>query len=121
MTGGMPLPSMPNVITPGEPLPPIPASMEGEGVVSGPAVPGNGPVISIRTDEEAMLNDGIPLYGGMGGRPVRRNPFRRNFGGGQGMGPMMPMAPRYTPMEGGNGGNSMPNSPHQQITITKLE
>lgn len=119
MMGGMPLPSMTTVVTPGESLPPIPTDLEGEGVVSGPAVPGTGPVISIRTDEEAMLNDGIPLYGGIGGRPVRRNPFRRNFGGG--VGPMMPMTPRYMPMEGGNGGSPSPSASHQQITITKLE
>jgi hypothetical protein len=106
IVGGMPLPSMTNIITPDE----------GEGIVNGPSVPGTGPVISIRTDPEAMMNDGIPVFGGVGmGRQVRRNPYR-SMGG---MNQMMPATPRYTPMEGG-GATASPSS-NTPIRITKLE
>lgn len=98
--------------------PPNPiATVGGEGPVRGPQVPGGGPVITVRTDAEAMMAEGL-MGVGMG-RPVRRNPFR-SFSGPMGpmgpmgqMGPMGPLQQRYTPMEGGaQGGN---------ITITKLE
>lgn len=87
MSGGLPPPSLTDVIG-------------GEGIVRGPAVPTVGPVIAIRTDEEAFAMDGIVNeMGGM--RPIRRNPFR-TMGGT--MGPVMP---RYTPsMGGGNGGGN---------------
>jgi hypothetical protein len=102
----MPLPSMTNIITPDE----------GEGIVNGPSVPGTGPVISIRTDPEAMMNDGIPVFGGVGmGRQVRRNSYR-SMGG---MNQMMPATPRYTPMEGGAAAAAP--SPNMPIRITKLE
>jgi hypothetical protein len=106
IVGGMPLPSMTNIITPDE----------GEGIVNGPSVPGTGPVISIRTDPEAMMNDGIPVFGGVGmGRQVRRNSYR-SMGG---MNQMMPATPRYTPMEGGAAAAAP--SPNMPIRITKLE
>ncbi len=107
MVGGMPLPSMPAIITPGE----RPQLLEDEGLMTGPQVPGGGPVITVRTDDAAMMADGImPNI-----RQPRRNPFR----GGQ----MMPTVQRYTPMEGGMpSGITMPSSTsHNQITITKLE
>lgn len=89
MSGGLPIPSLTDVIG-------------GEGVVKGPAVPTAGPVIAIRTDEEAFAMDGIMRdMGGM--RPIRRNPFRS-------MGGMMaPAMPRYTPSMGGGGAGGNPN------------
>lgn len=107
--GGMPPPSMPALINAGL------SSQQGEGFVTGPQVPGGGPVITIRTDAEAMMADGI-MPGGFGmGRQPRRS--FRSFGG---MSPMMPSVSRYTPMEGGN---AMPSSVSSgaPITITKLE
>ena len=80
-----------------------------EGLVRGPQVPSGGAIITVRTDAEAMMADGLMV--GMG-RQVRRNPYR-NFGGMGQMSQMSPSQPRYTPMEGGSGGGS--------ITITKLE
>lgn len=84
MSGGLPVPSLTDVVG-------------GEGVVRGPSVPSAGPVIAIRTDEEAFAMDGImPDMGGM--RPIRRNPFRS-------MGGMMaPSMPRYVPSMGGGAG-----------------
>jgi len=105
MMGGLPLPSLTNEIS------------GGDGIVRGAAVPGMGPVITIRTDQEAMMADGImPEFGG---RPVRRSPFR--MGGGMGMGPMMPSVPRYTPMDGGNGMPPSGGHNNVQVNITKLE
>ena len=112
--GGMLPPALPNIITPGQ------RSATGEGLVTGASVPGSGPVITVRTDMDAMMSDGLmPPFGQ--GRQPRRNPFR----GGMGMGPMMPQMPRYNPM-GGNGMVTMPSSMPSaqstgQITITKLE
>ena len=103
MTGGLPPPSLTGVV--------------GEGPVIGPSVPGGGPVITVRTDQEAMMLDG--LMGSMSGRQIRRSPYG-GFGRGGGMGSMMPMSPmtsRYTPMEGG----AMPSSNNTPIRITKLE
>jgi hypothetical protein len=108
--GGLLPPSMPALINSTVP--------QGEGFVSGPQVPGGGPVITVRTDNEAMMADGIMPGGFNMGRQPRRS--FRSFGGMSGMGPMMPSAPRYTPMEGGNG---MPSSVSSggQITINKIE
>jgi DNA-directed RNA polymerase II subunit RPB2 len=110
--GGMPIPSMSNTIS----------LNENEGIVNGPSVPGTGPVISVRTDPEAMMNDGIPVFGGFGiGRQVRRNPYRSmgGMGGMGGMGQMIPSNPRYTPMEGGSAPSS--SSSNVPLRITKLE
>jgi hypothetical protein len=107
MSGGMMPPNMSNVVTPGE------------GLVTGPQIPGGGPIIAVRTDSEAMMADGLLMGSGFGmSRQPRRNPYR-SFGG-MGMGPMMPSVSRYTPMEGGN---AMPSSitPGGQITINKME
>ena len=102
--GGMPVPSLPNTVT----------AVPNEGLVTGPSVPGGGPVITIRTDMEAMMSDGIMPQGFSQGRQLRRNPFR-----GGGMGPM-PLVPRYNPMDGGGGNGTMPSG-GSQIRITKLE
>jgi hypothetical protein len=40
---------------------------------------------------------------------------------GGGMGPMMPQAPRYIPMDHGNGISQPTSNSHAPITITKLE
>ena len=105
MSGGMPPPSLSTTVS-------------GEGLTRGPGVPGGAPVISVRTDREAYMADGIidPGFGGFGNRQVRRSSYRGGMG--MGMGPMMPMAPRYTPMEGGSEGSSSSSGP---IRITKLE
>ena len=116
--GGLGIPSMSTVIQSGGMPPPNPiTTLGGEGPVRGPQVPGGGPVITVRTDAEAMRADGLMMGVGMG-RQVRRNQYR-SFGGmgpmgpmGQ-MGPMGPLQQRYTPMEGGSSGGN--------ITITKLE
>jgi hypothetical protein len=114
--GGMPIPSGIQQLG-GMPLPNPPVTLGGEGSVRGPQVPGGGPVISVRTDAEAMMSDGLMGAGMM--RQPRRNPFRNfnQMGGGIGgmvpMGPMGPQQQRYTPMEGGGSGGN--------ITITKLE
>ena len=42
-----------------------------EGLVAGPSVPGLGPLISVRTDSEAMMMEGL-----VPGRQIRRNPFK---------------------------------------------
>ena len=65
-----------------------------EGIVKGPTVPGMGPMISIRTDPEAMLQEGLGDFG---------RPIRRNMQGMQSMqgGNPMPIVQRFTPMEGG--------------------
>lgn len=91
MSGGLPPPSLTDVIG-------------GEGLVKGPSVPSTGPVIAIRTDQEAFAMDGI--IGEMGGmRQIRRNPFRS-------MGGMMgPAMTRYTPMMGSNNGESNMGAP----------
>jgi len=108
--GGLEIPSNIQMIQSAGMLPPnFSSTLGGEGPVRGPQVPGGGPVITVRTDAEAMMADG--LMGAGIGRQVRRNPYR-NFGGMGQMGPMGPSQPRYTPMEGGSGNN---------ITITKLE
>jgi hypothetical protein len=115
--GGMLPPALPNIITPGQQQASLNES--GEGLVKGAGVPGGPPVITVRTDMEAMMSDGIIPFGQ--GRQPRRNPFR---GGGMEMGPMMPSVPRYNPMNGGNGmvpPSSTSSSGNQQITITKLE
>ena len=107
--GGLEIPNGAQLIG-GMPPPNFSSTIGGEGPVRGPQVPGGGPVITVRTDAEAMMADG--LGGGMG-RPVRRNQYR-SFGGQMGqMGPMGPLQQRYTPMEGGSSGGN--------ITITKLE
>ena len=107
--GGMPISPMISVLQNGGILPPsLPITLGGEGPVRGPQVPGGGPVITVRTDAEAMMSDGL-MGVGMG-RQIRRNPFRA-FGGQ--MGPMVPSLARYTPTEGGGSGGG--------ITITKLE
>jgi len=115
--GGMLPPALPNIITPGQQQASLNES--GEGLVKGAGVPGGPPVITVRTDMEAMMSDGIiPGFGQ--GRQPRRNPFR----GGMEMGPMMPSVPRYNPMNGGNGmvpPSSTSSSGNPQITITKLE
>jgi hypothetical protein len=110
--GGMPIPSGIQQIG-GMPLPNPPVTLGGEGPVRGPQVPGGGPVISVRTDAEAMMSDGLMGAGMM--RQPRRNPFRNfnQMGGMVPMGPMGPQQQRYTPMEGGGSGGN--------ITITKLE
>jgi hypothetical protein len=89
--------------------------IEGEGVVSGPAVPGNGPVISVRTDPEAMLADGI-MPGGPS-RQIRRNQYRGGMGGSM-LGPMMPNTPRYSPMDGEK---PISTGPNVSITVNKME
>jgi hypothetical protein len=108
MSGGLPIPSLTDVVG-------------GEGLVKGPSVPAAGPVIAIRTDEEAFAMDGIMRdMGGM--RPIRRNPFRS-------MGGMMgPAMPRYTPSMGGgaganpNGGAGFASVSHSSpLRVTKLE
>jgi hypothetical protein len=108
--GGLLPPSMPALINSTVP--------QGEGFVSGPQVPGGGPVITVRTDSEAMMADGIMPDGFNMGRQPRRS--FRSFGGMGGMGPMMPSVSRYTPMEGGNGMASSVAS-GGQITINKIE
>jgi hypothetical protein len=105
--GGLQIPNGAQIIG-GMPIPNL-STVSGEGPVKGGQVPGFGPVITVRTDAEAMMADG--LMGAGIGRQVRRNPYR-SFGGMGQMGPMGPVQPRYTPMEGGSGGS---------ITITKLE
>ena len=111
--GGMLPPALPNIITPGQ------RRASDEGLVTGAGVPGGPPVITVRTDMEAMMSDGIMPPGFGQGRQPRRNPFR---GGGMEMGPMMPQIPRYNPMNGGNGMvPPPPSSSTGQITITKLE
>jgi DNA-directed RNA polymerase II subunit RPB2 len=120
---GLPQPVASNpVMIGGLPLPSLETTVSGEGIVPGPSTPGGGPVIAVRTDNEAMMMDGIMPSGGFGmGRQVRRNPFR----GGMNMAPMMPMAPmtsRYTPMDGGGSGMMPSSTPSSgPITITKLE
>jgi DNA-directed RNA polymerase II subunit RPB2 len=109
MSGGLPVPSLTDVVG-------------GEGVVRGPSVPNAaGPVIAIRTDEEAFAMDGIMSdMGGM--RPIRRNPFRS-------MGGMMaPSMPRYVPSMGGGagaqpaGGAGLGAVSHSTpLRVTKLE
>jgi hypothetical protein len=42
-----------------------------EGLLAGPSVPGLGPLISVRTDSEAMMMEGL-----VPGRQIRRNPFK---------------------------------------------
>ena len=109
--GGLEIPSNIQMIQSAGMLPPnFSSTLGGEGPVRGPQVPGGGPVITVRTDAEAMMADG--LMGAGIGRQVRRNPYR-NFNQMGGMSPMGPSQPRYTPMEGGNSGGL--------ITITKLE
>lgn len=105
MVGGLPPPALSNTI------------VAGEGVVSGAAVPGMGPIITVRTDPEAMFADGImspPM-----GRSIRRSSYR--YGGGMSpmnqMGSMGPMMNRYTPSEQGGG---MTN-PSAAVVVTKLE
>jgi hypothetical protein len=116
MSGGMPIPSLANTVTPGE----RPMTLyNGEGAVTGPQVPGGGPIIAVNTRAEDFMADGIIPGGGFGmGRQPRRNPYR-SFGG-MGMSPMMPSVSRYTPMEGGA---AMPSSVSSgaQITINKME
>jgi DNA-directed RNA polymerase II subunit RPB2 len=108
MLGGMYPPSLTSLIVP-EQSPQI----EGEGFISGPQVPGGGPVITVRTDSEAMMADGI-MPGGFGmGRQPRRS--FRSFGG---MNQMMPSVQRYTPMEGGM---NIPQGSHVNVTINKIE
>jgi len=109
--GGLEIPNNAQIIqSGGMPPPNFSSTVGGEGPVRGPQVPGGGPVITVRTDAEAMMADG--LMGAGIGRQVRRNPYR-SFGGMGQIGPMGPVQPRYTPMEGGNSGGL--------ITITKLE
>jgi len=120
LIGGMTLPNNPQLIGGYMPnnsqilqsggIPPV--MIGAERPVIGPQVPGVGPVIAVNTGEDAMIAEGLGLGPAMGGRQVRRNPFR-NFAGPMG-GQMGPSQQRYIPMEGGSssGGN---------ITITKLE
>jgi len=108
MIGGMPLPNLSNTVIQGQ----MTQIVENEGLAIGPQVPGTGPIIAVRTDEDAMMADGI-MPGGFG-RQVRRNPYR-SFGGQN----MIPASQRYTPMDGGNGVSS--SNSGQNITITKLE
>jgi DNA-directed RNA polymerase II subunit RPB2 len=108
MVGGLPPPAMTNIITPGE------------GIVQGPSVPSQGPVIAISTNESDFIRDGLIPGGGFGmSRPVRRNPYR-SFGG-MGMGPMMPSVQRYSPMDGGGSGMPMPSGSNLNVTINKIE
>jgi hypothetical protein len=116
MVGGLPVPSMTNIITPGASQP----SFQEEGIVQGAGVPSQAPVIAISTNESDFIRDGLIPGGGFGmSRPVRRNPYR-SFGG-MGMGPMMPSVQRYSPMDGGGGGISMPSGSNLNVTITKME
>jgi hypothetical protein len=109
--GGFLIPNNPQIISGGFMTPDLQGSVGGEGIVRGGHVPYGGPVITVRTDADAMAADG--LLGAVMGRQVRRNPYR-NIAGPMGpMGPMGPAQPRYTPMEGGSSGGN--------ITITKLE
>jgi hypothetical protein len=94
-----------------------------EGVVNGPAVPGSGPIITVRTDPEAMMMDGIspPMMGQGAPRQIRRNHF-----GGMDGGMMMPQMRRYTPsMDGGIGGAgqqmSSPGGNIGAVRVNKLE
>ena len=114
MQGGMAPPSMSAVFIPGE------------GLVTGPSVPGMGPTITVRTDKEAFENDGL-MAQGFGTRTIRRNPLRYGGGGGGGMGsmnpmnsmgPMAPMADRYTPTLEPNVPSGSHNMP---VRVTKLE
>jgi len=53
--------------------------MEGEGFISGQVIPGFGPLISVRTDKEAMMMDGL-VQGGRQRRPQPRiNPEGTEF------------------------------------------
>jgi len=109
----------------GMPPPAFADTVAGEGVVRGASTPGIGPVITVRTDEEAMMADGIMPQGFGIGRQIRRNPYRSGFGGGGGGGfggPMSPMMSRYQPsMNGGNEGGFGQSGPHVAVKITKLE
>ena len=87
-------------------LPPNLPTVVGEGLVRGPQVPGGGPVLNVDTSEMAFITDGIIPESGMGGRQIRRTPYR-NFSS--------PV--QYTPMGGGLPNQSQGNN----ITITKLE
>jgi hypothetical protein len=127
MTGQVPMAAPADNFVGGMPLPSSSRIIEGESVVSGPSVPGAGPVIAVGTGYDDFMRDGLPPpgmggMGGMGGfgRQVRRNPFRGGMGGMGGMGEMGPMMPRYTPMEGGM---NMPSSSNGSapLRITKLE
>jgi hypothetical protein len=106
MIGGMPLPS---AFGPGGT-----PQMSGEGLVRGPAVPGMGPLIAVRTDMDAFARDGIMLDGGT--RPIRRNYYSAPG----------PAVDRYTPQAGGqflsamNGGADAPGV-QQTVKVTKLE
>ena len=99
------------------------ASPHQDGMIEGGTVPGMGPIIAVRTDDESFVADGL-----MGGRPIRRNMYRGGMNMGQ-MGPSMgPMVDRYTPASGGylsamggnNGGQSSTN-PAVTVTVNKLE
>jgi hypothetical protein len=110
MEGGLLPPSMPATIIPGE------------GLVSGPSVPGVGPTITVRTDNEAFVQDGIIPQGGAPTRSIRRNPFRYGGGGGgmpsmNSMSPMAPMTERYTPQSE----NSGMSGSHVPVRVNKLE
>jgi hypothetical protein len=118
MVGGLPIPGMTDMVNLRSPTP-MPPMLEDEGIVQGAAVPNNGPVIAVNTEPSAFIRDGLVPDGfGMGGRPVRRNPFR-SFGG---MNTMMPSVQRYSPMDGGGGGSMpMPSGSHVNVTINKIE
>jgi hypothetical protein len=119
MSGGLPPPSLSNIVAiegQGE-QGQMQQHGQGEGIINGPSVPGTGPVITVRTDPEAMMMDGLapPQLGGMGGRQIRRMPFRgfsNNIGGS-----MEPMTARYTPSDQ----QQTSSSAHVPIRITKLE
>jgi hypothetical protein len=113
--GGMPIQPEAQIITPGLPR----QEFMSEGYITGAQVPGGGRTIAIRTDPAAMMADGIPVGGFEGPRQVRRSSYR-SFGGMNQMGPMGPAAPRYTPMEGGNGMASSMSS-GGPIRINKIE
>ena len=118
MMGGLPAPSLAATL----PM--------GEGQVAGAAMPGAGPVITVRTDAGAMMADGI-LPGPMGnGRSVRRNPFR--YGGGMMDGGMMSINRMDSmdsmgsmgsmgPMMSGAPGGAGPSHHNASVFVNKME
>jgi DNA-directed RNA polymerase II subunit RPB2 len=96
-------------------LAPAFSSPIGDGLMRGASVPGMGPLIAVRTDQEAFMRDGLVPDGGT--RPIRRNYYRAPG----------PAVERYTPQGGGGnflsamgGSDGMGGAP-STVTVTKLE
>ena len=123
--GGMYPPSMPAIINPnqgfsqglgqglGQSLGQSLNVIENEGIVSGAQVPGGGPIITVRTDSEAMMADGIMPEGYGFNRQPRR--IIRNYGG------MRPPQMSQDNLGGGGLPASGGGGYHAPVTITKLE